>query len=445
MDWGSWARGIGAGALLVGTAALTGGPAPAQAASGSTSNIVYITDPPSRLVARANGVVPTQFTPSNCIRQIGLACYTPTQIRVAYNVPSTLTGAGQTIVIVDAYGSPTVRQDLQVFDRQFGLPDPTLNIIYPGGSPTFNPLQSHSEVGWAEETSLDVQWAHAIAPGATIDLVVAANNAGNVLNNAASYAVSHSLGNVMSMSYGADEAYISGGGNNLQVKQSNAVLQQAANAGMSVFASAGDGGATDGFPAPTALYPASNPLVTAVGGTDLFATDRGKYQSEQVWNDGNSALCPYGCQYGPIGAGGGAISSIFTAPAYQQGVTGQSNRTVADVSYNAGVYTGILVYLGFLGPDNGFYIFGGTSAGSPQWASIAALADQAAGRPLGPLNPRLYGIYGNARQYRTDFYDVTVGDNAYNGPGYRAGKGYDIPTGLGSPNVANLIATLTQG
>jgi subtilase family serine protease len=428
-------------------AAGTGLPARQAMANGNSGDITYIANPPSKLALAANGPTAFPFSPSQCEAAFGFACYTPQTIRAAYNVPSALTGAGQTIVIVDAYGSPTVQQDLHIFDQEFGLPDPTLNIIYSGGKPTFNPNQHHDEAGWASETSLDVQWSHAIAPAATIDLVIAANNGGNVLNLAQRFAVENHLGNVMSLSFGAPEAAIAGGGNNLQLQQADAVYHEAQAAGISVFASAGDEGAANygvckACTTPNALFPASDPLVTAVGGTNLFAADDGTYQSETVWNDANPALCPFGCTAGPFGATGGAPSSIFGAPSYQAALSHMSARTTADVGYNASVYTGILVYLGFLGPDSGFYFFGGTSEGAPQWAAITALADQQAGHALGFLNPALYAIGANSTEYAADFHDVTVGDNGFFSPGFPAGTGYDLPTGLGTPNVTNLINTL---
>jgi len=394
----------------------------------------YDTNPPSRLAfATAKpGAFPS---PSQCVAAFGLACYTPQLIRTAYDVPSDLTGAGQTIVIVDAYGSPTVRQDLHVFDLAFSLPDPTLNIIYPGGSPVYNPLQHHLETSWASETSLDVQWAHAIAPGSTIDLVIAANNGGDVLNNAVKYAVEHHLGNVISLSWGAPEAAIRGKGNNTQLMQAHNIFMAARAAGITVFASAGDNGASNGYPFANALYPASDPLVTSVGGTNLFMSDTGNYESEDVWNDSDAALCPFGCTSGIFGATGGSPSLVFPAPSFQNGV-----RSTSDVSYNASVYTGILVYIGFMpaANQNGFYFFGGTSEGSPQWAAITALADQAAGHALGYLNPSLYAIASS------NFHDITVGENGLSGtPGFEAGPGYDYPTGLGSPDVANVIKALT--
>jgi subtilase family serine protease len=143
------------------------------------------------------------------------------------------------------------------------LPAPDLTVVYPGGNPTFNPLQSHSEANWAFETSLDVQWAHAIAPDAKIVLVVAANNGGNVLNNAQRYAIDNHLGQVMPLSFGIDEAALRGNnGNNGQLAQAHQNYVAARDAGITVFTSAGDGGASDGFPFVNASYPASDPLVT---------------------------------------------------------------------------------------------------------------------------------------------------------------------------------------
>lgn len=413
---------------------------PVGAATGSSASIVYTASPP-RMFAFAS-LPAAGMTPSACETTFGLACYTPQIIRSAYNVPSNLLGQGQTIVIVDAFGSPTIRQDLATFDAAFGLPAPTLHILYPDGKPAFN--GSANQSGWAGETTLDVEWSHAIAPDATIDLVIAPSNDGNALNNAERYAVQNRLGNVLSMSFGAPEAAIAGGGNNLQERQAVQIDQQAVNEGMSVFASAGDNGATNGYSTPNALFPASDPNVTSVGGTNLFASDSGAYQSETVWNDSDPTLCPFGCGYGVFGATGGAPSVLFPAASYQSALSGMSARTTADVSYNASVYTAILVYQSIPGEASGFYFYGGTSEGAPQWAAITALADQAAGHPLGALNPLLYRIAQNRSEYRADFHDITQGQNGLNGPGYAAAPGYDLPTGLGSPDVANLIATLVK-
>ncbi len=449
-------------ALVVAALSLSATQAAAATSSGGT--IVYQVHPIARLALATNSA-PSSFpyTPSQCVTTFGLACYGPGQIRAAYDVPSTLNGTGQTIVIVDAYGSPTVRQDLATYDATFKLPPPpALNIICPLGCPAFSPNQggaqgprAGNEVGWAEETSLDVQMSHAMAPAATIDLVVAPNSNGDALNAVEEYAVSHHLGNVMSMSFGIAEGLLHG--NNGQVLQAEAIYQQAAKAGISVFASAGDSGATNGLSLPNASFPASDPLVTSVGGTDLFASDAGAYQSETVWNDAAPTLCPFGCTIGEFGATGGAPSALFSAPGYQLADnSGFTSRTTADVSFNASVYTSTLIYLGFLGNNSGFYFFGGTSEGSPSWAAIGALADQAAaadpalapGFTFGQLNPWLYGLAGNPSTYAESFHNVTVGNNAFPSgvasptTGYSAGPGYNLPTGLGTPDVANLVANL---
>jgi subtilase family serine protease len=123
------------------------------------------------------------------------------------------------------------------------------------------------------------------------------------------------------------------------------------------------------------------------------------------------------------------------------GALGQSTCTTSDVGYNASVYTGVLVYLGYENPPQ-FFFFGGTSEGAPQWAALTALADQAAGHGLGLINPKLYAAGANPGKYSSDFHDVTSGDNGFLGPGFPAKAGYDLPTGLGTPNAANLINDL---
>ncbi|GAA2498304.1 hypothetical protein GCM10009858_40810 [Terrabacter carboxydivorans] len=435
--------GLAATALALGTSFAAGS---AATAAGSDGDIVYTVHPLTKQFSTGTrpGALPT---PSQCVARIGLACYTPALIRKAYDIPDGWTGKGQRIVVVDAYGSPTVRQDLDVFSQTFGLPKADLNVYYPGGAPQTSTAHKGQPLGWAGETSLDVQWAHAIAPDATINLVVAPNNYGNALNGAVRYAVDHDLGDVLSMSYGSDEAAIKGKGNNLQLKQSHENFVAAAAKGISLFASSGDDGASNGGPALAAGYPASDPLVTAVGGTNLFTSDTGAYEGETVWGDQASCAVhqPFGCRLGPIGATGGAPSTIFAAPSYQAAVNGNPMRTTSDVSYNASVYTSVFVYVGFNAnpADNGFYFYGGTSSGSPQWAAIGALADQQAGHRLGTLNPALYAI-GAGSTHALAFHDVTSGNNAWHGPGLDAKAGYDDPTGLGSPDVSGLVGQLVH-
>jgi subtilase family serine protease len=430
-----------------------------KSVAGSDSTpITYYAHPPrimTKAVAKSTGILPST---SQCIAAYTIACYAPQQLRTAYNVPSSLDGTGQTIVIVDAFGSPTIQYDLQLFDFIFGLPDTTLNVLYPVGQPPAFDPSNPDVVGWAYETTLDVEWAHSIAPGATIDLVVAPTDVGRPLDQAQAYAVRNHLGSVMSLSFGTPEASISGLSANIQLIGSDITYAIAAAQGMTVVAGGGDWGATNGailssngfYPTPNAVYPASDPLVTAVGGTNLIADpNTGAYQSEDVWNDSIAAQCPpfsNGCDLGVAGATGGAPSDLFIAPPYQAEVSHQRTRTTNDVTYNAGPYTAVYIIDTFDVPPGYFEygLFGGTSAGTPQWAAIAALANQALGRgrTVGFMNPKLYAIASNRSEYTSDFHDITFGSNSWGGPGFSAGPGYDIPSGLGSPNVANLVRDL---
>ncbi|MDA8197674.1 MAG: S53 family peptidase [Actinomycetota bacterium] len=443
---------FGVSTLAVGgLGAVSASSATATTAPNSTP-IVYQVNPIA-IQAKASLSV-NGFDPAACIAAVGLACYGPSQFHAAYNVPWTingqLAGTGEQVAIVDAYGSPTLASDLATYDAEFGLPPANLHVYYPDGKPAYNPRQHAGETGWAEETSLDVQTVHDLAPGATINLIVASSPNGNDLNVAERYAVDNHLGDVMSMSFGSPEAAIKGGGNNLQVAQADAIYKEAAAAGISVFASSGDSGASAGYATANASFPASDPNVTSTGGTDLFLNSSGGYGSEYTWNDSDPTTCPFGCQDGVFGATGGAPSSIFSAAPYQSAVSSMSARTTSDVSFNASVYTASMIYLGFLGAgQNSFYFFGGTSEASPAWAAIAADLDQAVvqggGHTLGQLNSTLYGLASNPTSYASDFHNITVGNDQLpypTAPGYSAGSGYNLPTGLGTPIVSGLLHSL---
>jgi subtilase family serine protease len=431
---------LSAGVALLTAVAAVALASPASAAGGGNGDFDYTVHPLSKFMSSTK---PAAFpTPSQCVAAFGLACYTPAEIRTAYDIPANYTGAGTSIAIIDAYGSPTIQSDLATFSATFGLPydSGTLHVYYPGGKSQTQ--TAHADpLGWAGETTLDVEWAHAIAPRATINLVVGTSPNDQVINHAIQFAIDNNLGDVLSMSFGSDEAKLTGkNANNLQATQSTQIFKSGAAKGIAMFASSGDGGAADGYSVPSAGYPASDPNVISVGGTNLFTTDNGTYVNETVWNDGDPAQCPFGCTDGVFGATGGAPSKLFAASPFQHAVSGLAARTTSDVSYDASVYTAVLVYVGYNSnpADNGFYFFGGTSSGSPQWAAIGALA-KAAGVSLSGLNAKLYGA---AASHPAAFHDVTVGSNDFQGPGFSAGVGYDIPTGLGSPDVAKLVSAL---
>jgi subtilase family serine protease len=405
-------------------------------------------------------------TYADCEAAYQAACYSPQDIRHSYGVDhlvnAGLDGAGQTIVLIESYGSPTVEADLQAFDAGYGLPDPpSLTVLSPLGSVPWDPTTYPDQPGWGFETSLDVQWAHAMAPGAAIVVLTSPVDETEGVQGLPEflqleqYALDHRLGKIISQSWGATENTLfpdAAGPEGLQVVQAYEELYtRAQQQRVTVFASAGDNGTSnqesDGvtfYPFPTVGFPASSPLVTAVGGTDLEASSTGVYQSEHVWNDD-------GCC-----AGGGGISQLFSEPGYQRlslprGVQRQLGRMrgLPDVSYNAAVADEfIFVYASFPGSGGaGYYGIGGTSEGAPQWAGITADLNQHFGRPLGFLNPTFYtlgavGLFGKIGR------DVTVGNNGLEdvpgavAPGYDATPGWDLASGWGTPNLANLPAVL---
>ncbi len=411
-----------------------------------------------------------------------LSCYTPSEIQQAYNYNQSYAqvggyanaGKGQTIVIFDAFGDPNVSSDLAIFDSAFGLPAAKLNVICPAGCPTLDLTGdtnlSLDEIGWTQEITLDTQYSHAMAPAATIDLVIAHSDSDQDMVVAEQYALSHHLGNIWSQSFGTPECTFTPGPSSPWFAENNLIYAEAAAQGITVFASAGDVGAQSGCATPSPSYPADNPLNIAVTGTYLnlsfsptanvsspLQPAPAKYNYETTWNDfENPTLVQNGLIFGVTG---GAPSAYFPAPLYQfvhtitpytcTGGTPSTcsaarpyhplGRVSADVAYDAGVDGGVLGYYD-ASPAlaAGFYIFGGTSAGSPQWAAITAIADQIHHGPLGDFAPALYLLGGTGA-----FHDITVGSNALEpGYGFLATPGWDAASGMGSPNVGRLIPYL---
>jgi subtilase family serine protease len=293
-------------------------------------------------------------------------------------------------------------------------------------------------VDWSGEIALDVEWSHAIAPAATIDLVIAKSDQDPDILAAQQYVINNNLGDVLSQSFGEPETCMAPS----TMTATEASFAKAAREGMTVFASSGDDGSAqtdcdnDGNYFEGVSYPAASPWVTSVGGTSLVASQAtGNYESETVWND-------------DFGASGGGYSTLFSKPLFQTFAQRSHYRGVPDVAYNGDVNNGVLVAWsqGVAANVGSIYLFGGTSAGSPQWAAITALADQAAKHRLGFIDPSLYAIGAIPATDRYAFHDVTSGNNILDGTGvtagYSAAPGWDATTGLGTPDAAHLISLL---
>jgi subtilase family serine protease len=409
---------------------------------------------------------PAPQTIATCQADLGINCYTPVQYRVAYDLNplysgaatgKPITGAGRTIVIVDSYGSPTIAADLHHFDQQFGFPDPTLQIMKFGNVPPFDSTNS-TIVGWAEETTLDVEYAHSIAPGAKIVLAetAVAETEGVTgfpeMMNAEQSLINRGIGDVITQSFGATENTFPGfsSGNFSSLLNLRYAFKDALAHNVTVLAASGDEGATndeaDGatlYPYRVNSWPSSDPLVTSLGGSQLDLNQAGdKVSPDVVWNDG-------------FGAGGGGVSAIFPRPLYQLGVAGKvgSKRGTPDISMSAAVNGGAWVYMSFAGiekpgvSDPGWYIFGGTSEASPIFSGIVALAAQQAGHRLGLINPALYlmGALSRGGFTSNGIVDITSGNNSFGGvTGFNAVRGYDLASGWGTIDAAKFVPALAR-
>jgi subtilase family serine protease len=375
----------------------------------------------------------------------GVTCLTPHQLRVAFGVEQLIeqgyTGKGQTIIDIVSFGSPTLQQDMDTFDQQFGLPPIKIQVISPINEPVYDP--NHDRGGWAQETTLDVQIIHAIAPDANIIVMTSpvAETEGTIglpeFLQLEQYALSHHLGSIISQSWGASEVTLKDAAGQQELQKWNTFFQQATTQqGMTFFSSSGDNGATDYTdlkatklsPTPTTSFPADNPWITSCGGTTVIH-DGGTYQ-ETAWS----------------GSGGG-FSSFYPEPSYQQllpaSVQSELNhrRGVPDVSAPADPTTGLAIYT-----QGQWNIIGGTSASAPFWAAVSAIGNQMAGHPLGFINPALYKL-ATSSHYSQDFYDITSGNNSVhsqgvNVQGYSATTGWDPITGLGAPIAYKLLPDL---
>ncbi len=351
--------------------------------------------------ATANGLTPTQVGQAYGFTNISFNA-DPKNL----NPGTAGDGTGQTIAIVVAYIQPNIKTDLSAFDQQFNLPDPpSFNVLAEAGA------TNAPRGNWGIEASLDVEWAHALAPGANILLVEAASASNSDLYGRAAFAATQSGVSVVLMGFGTAEF---AGETAFDPK----FTTPAGHRGVVFVAAAGD-------VAGTVDYPAASPNVLAVGGSSLTTDAQGDYQGESAWS-----------------SGGGGLSQYETQPVYQKGVVTQSTsqRATPDVSFNAG-YRGAVYDSYDFGAGTPWNTIGGTSLATAGWAALIAIADQ--GSLLRPMTQgTIDGPVARARLYKmqgSEFYhDIQAGSN-----GYPATPGFDLATGLGSPIAGSVAATLT--
>jgi subtilase family serine protease len=447
---------------LAGTAALVG--ASLFAAGAPAVAVVSDIQPGALSVLASTTQPPTQ---SQCVAAFTVPCYVPTQLQTAYNVQPLfnrgITGRGETIVLVDAFGSPSIKSDLSTFDAQFGIPDPPhIRVIQPDGPVNFDPT-SGVDQNWAGETTLDVEYSHAMAPGANILLVETpvAETEGVTgfpqIVKAEEYALARYKVGVISQSFSATEETFK---DYAQLAPLRAAYTDAQKRHVTVLAASGDDGAadyksnaTDYYTRRVTSWPDSDPLVTAVGGTRLQPSGKG-YKSV-AWNDTeNLAWNVYanGSTDPVPAASGGGTSEFFARPSYQNGVKAVTgpHRGVPDIAMSAACDGAVNVYSSYQHGAVGWSLTCGTSEATPEFAAVVALADQVAGHPLGLINP---GLYHLSAKHAPGVVDVTSGNNTvsfYQGSaakpvtvkGYPARKGYDLVAGVGTVNAQLFVYEL---
>ena len=455
----------GAAIAVTGTGTGTGAGAavPPGHASRASAATTFRAGPDSFHVTPAQPDDPP--TSADCEQRFHLTCYDPAQLQTAYNLTplysAGINGSGKTIAVVDVFGSPTISTDLSQFDSAFSLPNPpSLRVVAPAGRiPHYN-KNNADMVGWAGETTLDVEYAHAIAPNAKILVVeVPESGSGNFIaqaSRAVNYVAQHHLADVISESWGGAEQ-------NGSVSTYRYAYQTAERNHITVLASTGDTGAANTgldnktyYTHPTTSWPATDPLVTAVGGTDVHLFASGKRSSrDTVWNDTyNHAAQRFIFNNNgpnPLASGGGA-SALFSRPSYQNSVrsTVGGHRGVPDISMNGACAAAVNVYQSFPGQASGYYAVCGTSESAPLFAGVVALAAQQAGHDLGLINPALYKL---SSEHAPGIVRVTSGNNTvsfsqhgrrYTVHGYAARNGYSRAVGVGTINAQFFVPELAR-
>jgi subtilase family serine protease len=423
---------------------------------------------------------PSPPTSAECLARTGVQCYSPAQMERAYGLKPLYRkgydGRGRTIIIVDPYGSPTIGHDLTYFDKKTGLPaPPRFRVVAPEGPippfPVINPhhvtAYDRERIAKADETTGDVELAHEIAPGANILLAETpvsetANGGGFASMMAAEqYVFKHNMGAVVSQSFSLPERNFG----RAAIMRLRYPYLTAYKDRVSVVGATNDNGVSGVKPSGglyhsrVVQWPASDPLVTGVGGTDIDLDEAGnRIAPDTAWNDTWNPFVAHlqGCVAPPLAWGSsGGLSTIFRRPAYQDPVRNivDGHRGLPDISMNGAFSDGVLLYSSWQGYGVWGEGGGGTSAATPEFAAIIAIADQMAHKRLGLINPYLYTL---ERRQAPGIVDITLGTNTVSfhkdlrhdtGPivtvdGYNARRGYDLVTGAGTPNAALLVPEL---
>ena len=363
--------------------------------------------------------------------------YTPAELYTAYSLTGLyaegFNGAGQTITIIDWCGSPTVQSDANAFSQMFGLPTLDSSNFSILNIPTVSTCSAPNI-----EINLDVEWAHAIAPGANIDLVVPPTNSFQDIDEAFSYIVVYGLGNVISGSYGSAESEVS----STILANESLISEMAAVSGISANFSSGDAGdfSADGISA-TVSDPADSPYATAVGGVTVALNSDNGIAWQTGWGNNQVLVTDEGVFAPPLafgfsGGAGGGPSGVFSKPSFQSGLPG-TMRQLPDISWVADPFTGVVVAITEPGvyPPVEFVAVGGTSVACPMFSALWAIANQEAGFALGQAASYVYSMPAGT------ITDVTPVGSSTNVNGA-------ISTSSGSPTLytaSQLLGGATQG
>jgi len=341
---------------------------------------------------------------NNALGHLPPCGYKPSEMQTAYGLKPLygqgLDGTGETVVIVDAYGSDTIAQDAEIFSQLYGLPDITSQNFSVVRAPGLQNNPKGVQRGWDVETTLDVEWAHAMAPGANIALVVATDRAS--LDEAINYAVVHHLGNTISNSWSSIEGF----GNPRTLDRVNRILEMAAAQGIDVNFASGDRG--DEFQRVGFLsvdFPASSPFATGIGGTSLALNSDNSILFQTGWGNnltriantisqGSTPVVPP-INFGFNGGAGGGSSLTFAKPGFQSSLPGAA-RLVPDVSMLADPFTGAEVIESF-GNQTFVLVVGGTSLATPMFSGLMSIATQKNGHVgFGQAAALLYNLPAGA-------------------------------------------------